>query len=252
LSTCHKRRKKGEIEIYVDGSLLKVSKKRINPYKGGKRDWTRGKITKFSKRSRSRMMRKMAKINKSELPLFVTLTYPKEYSNNSEDWKYDYDKFKRRMKYRFHKFSCIWKLEPQSRGAPHFHLLVWGIPKYGLNEYISMMWYEAVGSGDPKHLRAGTQVQRIRSWRGVTYYVSKYMAKVEELPPGWDFPGRYWGVSYRENIPWSRVEVFEVFQGQIILAMRYMRRYAGIKSRDYSSLSIFVNNPQRWKEVLIS
>lgn len=254
LSTYHIRRKKGEITLFTDGSLLEVSKNRTSKTdnKGGGRGgvtWKRGKIKGFSKSARRRMMRMMAKVNKNDVPQFLTLTYPKEYSSNPEDWKYHLDKFKRRMKYRYPEFSGIWKLEFQKRGAPHFHLLVWGLPKYGMKEIISNQWYESVNSGDKKHLLAGTEIKKIRSWRGVMSYVSKYMGKViefEEIEAG-----RFWGAFNRDFIPWSKIEKYEVFQNQIIMAMRYMRRYAGIKSRDYSSLSIYINDPDQWKRALL-
>jgi len=193
-------------------------------------------------------MRTLAKISKKKLPLFITLTYPSEFPVDSEIYKADLDKFFKRLKYRFPEFACIWKLEFQQRGAPHYHLLVWGLSIH-CRELISLLWFQVVGSGDIKHLKAGTQVQKIRSWRGVMSYASKYMGKLETGVSGQS--GRFWGVSGRGYIPWSAIEEFKVFPGQVVMAMRYMRRYAGLKSRDYSSLSIFVNDVGKWKKALL-
>jgi len=255
LSTCHNtrkieknREKSGKITLYADGSLIEATKNRSNPYAGQKRDWVRGKVKKFSKRSRSRLMRTLAKINKRILPLFITLTYPAEFPADPQVYKADLDKFFKRLKYRFPEFACIWKLEFQKRGAPHYHLLVWGLSIH-CKQLISLLWYEVVGSGDDKHLKAGTQVQKIRSWRGVMSYASKYMGKLETGDGG--LSGRFWGVSGRGFIPWSTIEKYEVFPGQVVQAMRLMRRYAGIKSRDYASLSIYVNDIKQWKRALL-
>jgi len=262
LSTCHNTRKNSQsdekaaksdgktakITFYSDGSLLMVTKNRLNPYAGNKRDWIRGKVTKFSRRSRTNLMRTLAKISKKKLPLFVTLTYPAEYPEDHEVYKADLDKFFKRLKYRFSEFACIWKLEFQKRGAPHYHLLVWGLSIH-TRQIISKLWYEVVSSGDEKHLRAGTQVQRIRSWRGVMSYASKYMGKLETNEQG--HPGRFWGVSGRGWIPWSAIEEYSVFPERVVRAMRMMRRYAGIKSRDYGSLSIYVDDVAQWKRALL-
>jgi hypothetical protein len=254
LSTYHKSRKfedlkPGTVTVYPQGSLLTVSKQRLNPYEGQKRDWTRDIIREFSKASRRRLMRMMAKIQKSELPQFVTLTYPAEWPADPQVWKQHLKKFIMRLKYRFPGFAGIWKLEFQKRGAPHFHLLVWGLPAAGMKKYISYHWYKVVGSEDEKHLAAGTQIQRIKSWRGVMSYASKYLGKSQE---NYGLPvGRFWGVFNRDGVPWSDEVVYFVTQSQIILAMRYMRRYAGVPSRDYSSLSIYINSPPDWKRAIL-
>ena len=254
LSTCHNCRKIEELRtatvtVYPQGSLLTVSKKRSNPYKGCKRDATRGEITEFSVKSRRRLMQTMAKVNKGDLPQFITLTYPAEYSNDFRDWKDDLRRFDQRMAYRFPKYASFWKLEFQQRGAPHFHLLAWGLPRAGMKEFIALQWYKTVGSGDEKHLRAGTQIARIKSWRGVMAYAAKYLGKTQACNT--NPPGRFWGIFNRAGIPWSDEVIYWVSQGQAIMAMRYMRRYAGIRSRDYSTLSIYINSPPDWKRAII-
>ncbi|MBI5849316.1 MAG: hypothetical protein HZB31_15450 [Nitrospirae bacterium] len=49
-------------------------------------------------------------------------------------------------------------MEFQERGAPHFHILVTGIID---RQELSRMWFDVVGSGDPRHLQAGTSIQFI-------------------------------------------------------------------------------------------
>lgn len=236
------------VTVYPQGSLLTVSKNRPNPYAGVKRDWTRGEITEFSVASRRRLMRMMAKIHKADLPQFVTLTYPAEWPEDYRIWKNHLRKFLKRLAYRFPNVAAFWKLEFQRRGAPHFHLLVWGLPRYNLKQFIADQWYEVVGSGDEKHLLAGTQISRIKSWRGVMAYAAKYLGKTQDnhgLPVG-----RFWGIFNRAGIPWSREVIYWVTQGEAVMAMRYMRRYANLRARDYGSLSIYINSPPDWKRAL--
>jgi hypothetical protein len=54
--------------------------------------------------------------------------------------------------------SAIWKLEPQKRGAPHFHLLVWGIA-FLHYQRLARRWFEIVGSNDPRTSPLG------RAWK---------------------------------------------------------------------------------------
>lgn len=254
LSTCHICTKKEEIRsakviIYPQGSLLTVSKCRKNPYEGCTRDATRGEITEFSVKSRRRLMQTMAKVNKGDLPQFITLTYPAEYSENFKDWKDDLRRFNQKMKYRFPKYAAFWKEEFQMRGAPHFHLLAWGLPRSGMKDLIAELWYKTVGSGDEKHLRAGTQIARIKTWRGVMAYAAKYLGKVQGCNT--NPPGRFWGIFNREGIPWSDEVIYWITQGDAVMAMRYMRRYAEIRARDYSTLSIYINSPPEWERAIL-
>jgi hypothetical protein len=59
-------------------------------------------------------------------------------------------------------------------------------------------WYECVGSGDEKHLRAGVQLDYFRTGRaGTISYASKYARKQEQktVPDEFKEIGRFWGVS---------------------------------------------------------
>jgi len=254
LSTCHICTKKedektAKVILYPQGSLLTVSKCRKNPYEGCSRDATRGEITEFSVKSRRRLMQTMAKVNKGDMPQFITLTYPAEYSENFKDWKDDLRRFNQKMKYRFPRYAAFWKEEFQKRGAPHFHLLAWGLPRSGMKDLIALLWYKTVGSGDEKHLKAGTQISRIKTWRGVMAYAAKYLGKLQGCNT--NPPGRFWGIFNREGIPWSDEVIYWVTQGDAVMAMRYMRRYAEIRARDYSTLSIYINSPPDWERAIL-
>jgi hypothetical protein len=59
------------------------------------------------------------------------------------------------------------------------------------------MWYEIVGSGDPKHLRNGTSIKGVYSVGQVMSYISKYIGKQsqKQVPDGFTNVGRFWGVT---------------------------------------------------------
>jgi hypothetical protein len=168
----------------------------------------RGKVVGYSPESRRRFMRSMDAIDEGQagLPVFLTLTYPGEFSGSWEVWKRDLRQWLKRLGRQYPQAWGCWRLEPQKRGAPHFHLLVWGtrIDK----EWLSRSWFEVVGSGDERHRRAGTQVQAVRSWNGVKHYTAKYIAKVGELPAEWGAGvGRWWGWFNRQAMPSTPVDV---------------------------------------------
>ena len=244
LSTAHKRTKCGKIDCYLGGGLIKVQKPidNIEQVGGGQR----GGIATFSKNSRRRLMRTIAQVEKIELPIFVTLTYPGEFPGNPKEWKRHLKNFVKRLNYKFSGSSGIWKLEPQKRGAPHYHLMIWGVSYFDLISYVPLAWYKVVGSDDIRHLHAGTRVEKVRSWRGVMGYASKYLGKEVENLPGWEAVGRYWGVFARSSVPWARLVTVDLDYRQAVNLIRLLRRYAHLKGRDYKSLTCFVNNPDFW------
>ena len=189
----------------------------------------RGKISRYSYRSRRRLQESFARLNKTRLhkPKMLSLTFPRHgrYSDNPIEWKRLLDAFiERDLKAELPgEFFVYWKMEPQERGAPHFHLLIFSDNSktlrliYQWRDKWKKAWYELVGSRDPNHKlfgawvgfgkHRGRQVQNFKSWRGVTCYVSKYLGKT--TPDGWegfkdqegnsiDYAGRFWGIYNRK------------------------------------------------------
>lgn len=244
LSYAHNRpQASGLITLWDGGSLLKVQKPGKKQAVGGGK---RGKITGFSRPSRRRVLYMMAKTVIEKRPWMITLTYPSEYVSPRQS-KRHLKIFLQRFQRRFPGSGGIWKLEPQQRGAPHYHLLVWTKASFlDLRAFCAHAWYYIVGTGDEKHLKAGTRVEKIRSPRGVMAYAGKYVAKTTEkmeLEPEiiamWDDAGRWWGVFGRENIPWAGEVTARLDYAQVTGLIRLMRRYARIRARQYQSLTIF-------------
>lgn len=163
---------------------------------GGKHE--RGEVQGFSYRSRSRLMAKISQLRKHNLPLFVTLTYPDQYPVEWEEFKADLHRFLVAIRKKYPEFGCIWKLEFQSRGAAHFHLMVWGLDLEVAKDYIPRLWFKIAGHQDARHylfhtgqLKNEHCVQAVRSWRGVKSYASKYLSKLDERT---ERSGRFWGV----------------------------------------------------------
>jgi hypothetical protein len=136
--------------------------------------------------------------------------------------------------------------------------LVWGVPYVDLRCWVPVEWHEIAGYGDKNHLlwhqglmggKNRPCVAKKSSWRGITCYTSKYMGKVVDCA-GWSSPGRFWGVFHRSSISFSPVIVADLTREQAVYYMRCMRRYAHLKGRDYPTLTILIENPARWKQLL--
>jgi hypothetical protein len=239
----------GDVTFYCGGGLVEARKTRIKvgQARGG---GFRGYIKSFSKQSRRRLLRMVAKMDQgAALPIFLTLTYPGEFPTDAAVWKRHLDNFDKRLARKFPASAAVWKLEFQQRGAPHFHMLIWGISYSELREFTARAWYEVVGSGDEKHLRAGVRVETIRSWRGVRSYAAKYIGKIENLPnfEEWGHVGRIWGVRRPGNIPWAEALTVAVNDRQVSRLFRLLRRYARLRAfGGQRSMSVFVGDASFW------
>jgi len=166
----------------------------------------RAGIASFSASARRNFLKKIFSL--SALPsFFSTLTYPAYYPADANTWKRHLDRFSRVLLRRFPHAWFFWKLEPQRRGAPHFHLmgdLACGAVSVALLRcFVAATWFRVVGSGDGRHAVAGTQFDFIHDATGkVRAYVCKYVGKPagSDLPE-WARPGRFWGIVGRKNLP---------------------------------------------------
>jgi len=212
-----------------------------SPKKGGGK---RSDITIFSAASRRRLISFLFSLEKSP-DVMVTLTYPDRWESDCRKWKRDLDVFLKRVSYKFPDYWFVWKLEFQKRGAPHFHLLgSFGggvVVNQALREWVSRAWYEVVGSGDEKHLKAGTNVEVLDSNKKVRAYVCKYIAK-EDVPKGEDGKpikvGRWWGKS--GNVPAIVKIAVRLNYNEWVLVKRLVKRWVKAQARQ---------NLQRWLQL---
>ena len=235
-------------------SILKSSKGEKFPRVGGGQ---RGRINGFSRQSRYRLMQTIAGVRRdAELPKFITLTYPAEFPT-VKDAKRDLKVMSQRLDRKYKNAGYIWKLEPQERGAPHYHLLMWGADD-SLLDFVAQNWYEIAGKNDRNALLflygllKGSKpcVTDVNSWRGVWSYASKYLGKTFEVAEwGSKWTGRFWGVRNRQNIPFGEEITLPVSKKDVVQLMRYQRRFSKMK-RYGNSLTIFCDADQ-WVSRLV-
>lgn len=213
------------------GACMKVRRKFAQPLPNTYHA-PRGVVREFSRRSRTRLQQNLCAIPIAHVGrglLFVTLTYPRAYPGTWRVWKRHLDTWIKRLRRRRPACAGVWKLEPQKRGAPHFHLLVVGAPFID-REWLSQSWYEVVGSRDARHLAAGTQVAMARSHRGVVAYAAKYVAKYEALPADWsEGVGRWWGVFNRAGlgIEWLHAPLSQPMFYAVVRQLRALVAHRG-------------------------
>lgn len=246
----------GSASFWVGASLVRVKRPSPNGLLrssaagvGGNRSYVSG----FSASSRLRLMRLLATLRRDCVPIFVTLTYPSIWPTDPKQWKKHLDNFRRQLFRLYPGAALVWKLEAQKRGAPHFHCLLYGVYKIqpGFLTWVSETWYRVVGSGDDKHLKAGTRVEYLRSHRGAMSYAAKYMDKtIDELPEEWGKPGRFWGVCGRGNLPVGEVVEVPLSWGESVSIQRWLRKLVGLNNRDRHTEIMFVNEPEKLVRLL--
>lgn len=244
---------------YSPGGKLVELKKVLGHKPGNLSESKRNIIDGYSRGSRNRFLKLLISIDykKMGVPLFYTLTYPCEYSNNPKIWKRDLEVFIKRLERLYPELCGTWRLEPQKRGAPHFSGFMWGCEDLSTIEgklKFSKMWFEVVGSGDEKHLRAGTGIETPENLTSSIFYLSKYQTKTEKggVPQEFDYPvGRYWGVFSREKLSISKEE-FEIDSKLFFKIRRVLKKklakclekkvYRKIISENHSGLWLIMSN----------
>jgi|GEM_PF-6722586 len=191
----------------------------------------RGRITGFSRATKARLV--FAIRNAPGIVNEITLTYPHNFPVDGQIVKRDIAAMGKRLKRKG--IAGVWYLEFQKRGAPHFHLLTDGSVK---KAWLSQAWYEVVGSGDVRHLRAGTHIRKIKKGeRPENYAVKLILGAAQKVPPPeYANVGRYWAMFGRmKPVPVVVLEFSSRFVAPIIRLARRAehaaRRARGIPRR---------------------
>lgn len=176
----------------------------------------RGRIKEWSAASRSRLKHTLGRLQREELgrALVVTLTYPAEFPapDDHEVYKAHLHRFNLALRRRWPLCSGIWKLEFQTRGAAHYHFMLFGLrdePLEALRTWTRKTWYRIAHHGDINQGSAGTQVDPILSTGGAMGYFAKYLGKGDQTMPG-NFSGRYWGKVNAARLPVASAKELEV------------------------------------------
>jgi hypothetical protein len=191
------------------------------------------------------------------------LTYPKEYPTARAS-KVHLEAFRERLKRKYGSGACgFWKLEPQKRGAPHYHALILLNPRAlgwkmssamramidegflpdadaveldglqnSFREWVCKSWVDVVGSDDDMHRRFHEEIQSekvvqfVESSNLIRRYLCKYVGKPAD-GDAWREPGRFWGYVNRDKLlSLLRGEVYVVSREVYYFMRRCFRRAA--------------------------
>jgi len=187
----------GRVEVYPNMVKWFAPSVGLTQVGGGKR----GAVQGFSRQSRKRLIELLCRLDEIEDAWFWTLTYPSEFPTEFEVFKRDLDVFLKRVVRRWPRAGWIWRLEPQARGAPHYHLIIWNITngKQRVRQWLTLAWAQIAHQHDKYNGEYATRAERITSFRHAMHYASKYSAKIsgEDDQKKW---GRRWGYGGRVYI----------------------------------------------------
>lgn len=201
----------------------------------------RGEIEEFSRKSRRRLIDLIQRLDTASVrKTFVTLTF--SFPVTPLWAKASLKRFLARLRYHYPEVSGIWRVEPQKRGAPHFHLILLNLP-YVEQAILQNVWTECT-----QEARSIVHVTLIRSVRGLTYYVSKYIAKVEAqeklasldyqpYPQNsvWHWTGRHWGYINKEHLPFAERQIGMICDQEVA---RYFWWCSSAKARGRRKTSV--------------
>jgi len=164
----------------------------------------RGVITGFSRAARKRLVDLTLRLDTTGVRCtFLTLTFSGSPDNQTA--KAALKRFTMRLRRLYPDMSALWRLERQERGAIHFHLILFNLP-YIPQKGLQSVWEQCTGEA-----RSIIHIKLLNSNRAVFNYVSKYVAKPEEVlgSPSLDeltyqhASGRHWGYINKKALPFA-------------------------------------------------
>lgn len=251
----------GSIEVSwaVGGAAGRV--RMITGQKGARIGGCRGKVRGFTGRSRLRMLEQVNSIKRSAVDpsgmWFVTLTVP---SQDNCTWQmieeYRRAWFKRVRREWGTDFFTVWKKEPHegdglNQGKPHLHAqMFWrrgaSVPDLkSFRAWNDRAWADVVKSVNPFHQQSGCRVERMRGWNGVTWYCSKYCAKLSEATDCTEETGRIWGIENRARMPVEKVS--RVVAGTV--GRKIHRALRKLQQRRRERWLIYDPSSRRWRSI---
>jgi hypothetical protein len=150
----------------------------------------------------------LAKIDLPELPTLCTLTYGDSYPLDPSVVKSHLNHFLTLLRKYCPDAWGVWRAEFQQRGAPHFHLLLWGLPSMvavrsrargaqaslvNARTYLRLVWLRILGRTHCRKCQAhAVDFVDCYSFAGSEWYLRLHHLKRNQTPEK-EF-GRWWGV----------------------------------------------------------
>jgi hypothetical protein len=152
-------------------------------------------------------------------------------------------------------------MEPQKRGTPHFHLMIYGTG-YISKDVLKDLWHDTTGETSEDHRSLGAWIEACNDEEKVGRYLSKYITKPEGTDTerteattgpkaGWEKPGRYWGIWHRAAMPWGEwTAADELSYGRAIKIQAKLAEAFGLSDLGFIpyQLTFYDDQPEEWAE----
>ena len=211
--------------------------KQLSP--GGADQAKRGLVTEFSHKSRRRLQRVLATMKLSAVAYTMALTLPGgdvalfEHAEVMEAFA----KVSRRLSAskRFPGVSGFWKRELQSRGAIHYHLILYGLGNDGLRaefqswmvkQWISFFASRLTAQQHEHHRWWHMKPENMQLVRDFAGYFSKYLGKDGEAGT---LSGRWWGSFNKSLLPKAARAQVQLQGKATVMIHRLARKYRSEK-----------------------
>lgn len=208
----------------------------------------RGAVRGFSRSSRMRLLEKFNALDSARCtphPKFITLTYPREIVPTWEVAKAHLNTFLWYLEKSFGRHGLMWRMELQGDGTIHFHILFWYQPFLSWR-WVAQGWDGLIGNYVLPERSASTNIQGVKGWRQVAYYVSKYVAKATSEAEGDTAHGRHWGTRNWKLMPVRlRVVALTLNEGyRVRRLIGQWRRAHGVRHSAFQGYCKFVSSAE--------
>lgn len=221
--------------------------KLINPlnverdnFKYEKQPPKRGKVRQFSNKSRKRLIELLLKC-RFERPAAITLTL----AENPSDFQKLFKFFSRKMVQIG--LSAVWRVELQTRGVPHLHLVA-DVPDIEVASKIWSSWVATVDNFLPYRfgfLEYGTAIRWLDG-SGWFKYLALHAGKHKASQLGWE--GRQWGIINRPVLCIDETnDVFQILPGheeKICRIFRWLCKYRDFHFDFFGSRNFFLTSDE--------
>jgi hypothetical protein len=240
--------------ITFQGELIKAKTSGLIDRPIDQGSHARKPITRFSPKARKNMLETVSRVDWTRCKaIFITLTYH-QIKPDARECKRDLRTFLKRLYRKYGQKAVLWRIEPQKRGAHHFHLIVFNLPFFPIETLLK--WWREI-TGQPTITQC--DIQLIHSARKARNYVAKYVGKKDDGRfndltnlPGWSRPGRFWGIENRKLITWAEPTTIVVDVAYTLQKFKDCARgqWKGINHNQRAGFALFVHDLEVWKDIL--
>lgn len=194
-----------------------------------KRKTKRGLIEGISKKSRNRLLKVLGMVSRPESCWFTTLT-THENKTDAHESKKDFHRFRVHLAKRFPGACGVWRFAWQSRGAAHYHLLLWGLRDGRSRDFdpsplLSHLWLQATGEHTDAAAREhAVDCVEVDNFRACGFYLALYQSSQESGHDDKD-SGRTWGIIRRPLLALNAKFEHELSGNQTQFLRRTLRRH---------------------------